>query len=237
MINGEMQECGMKILLTILSGFALTLMLFAGGAVTAVYFLSAEPVPVRAFAVDTDEVWTNEPVQVDTAEQEFDRLPPSPAPQAAESTMQAATEAEPEDPVLDEELVDMTTTAAVPPPSEPQPEVSPAASAQHVAWCSERYRSYRPGENAYTAYSGEKRECVSPYSDVIAAAGAPVAPDEEGYDEASLSHQGLGYAVTDDAPTRLSMEHVRSCFDRYRSYRVEDNTYQPYGGGPRRQCE
>jgi hypothetical protein len=27
------------------------------------------------------------------------------------------------------------------------------------------------------------------------------------------------------------------CFARYRSYRVEDNSYQPYAGGPRRQCE
>ncbi len=29
--------------------------------------------------------------------------------------------------------------------------------------------------------------------------------------------------------------HVQWCYDRYRSYRAYDNTYQPYGG-PRRQC-
>lgn len=29
--------------------------------------------------------------------------------------------------------------------------------------------------------------------------------------------------------------HVRWCYDRYRSYRAYDNTYQPYNGG-RRQC-
>lgn len=29
--------------------------------------------------------------------------------------------------------------------------------------------------------------------------------------------------------------HVRWCYDRYRSYRVSDNTWQPYQG-PRRQC-
>ena len=33
-----------------------------------------------------------------------------------------------------------------------------------------------------------------------------------------------------------SSDHVAYCFSRYRSYRPEDNTYQPYGGGPRRQC-
>ncbi|RWM23349.1 MAG: BA14K family protein [Mesorhizobium sp.] len=34
---------------------------------------------------------------------------------------------------------------------------------------------------------------------------------------------------------RLSSAHVRWCYDRYRSYRAWDNTFQPYGG-PRRQC-
>jgi hypothetical protein len=29
--------------------------------------------------------------------------------------------------------------------------------------------------------------------------------------------------------------HVRWCYDRYRSYRASDNTFQPYNG-PRRQC-
>lgn len=30
--------------------------------------------------------------------------------------------------------------------------------------------------------------------------------------------------------------HVQWCYDRYRSYRASDNTYQPYNG-PRRQCQ
>ncbi|MGX9177379.1 BA14K family protein [Mesorhizobium sp. BHbdii] len=34
---------------------------------------------------------------------------------------------------------------------------------------------------------------------------------------------------------RLSSAHVRWCYDRYRSYRAWDNTFQPYGG-PRQQC-
>ncbi|MDQ2632323.1 MAG: BA14K family protein, partial [Pseudomonadota bacterium] len=29
--------------------------------------------------------------------------------------------------------------------------------------------------------------------------------------------------------------HVQWCYDRYRSYRASDNTFQPYNG-PRRQC-
>lgn len=34
---------------------------------------------------------------------------------------------------------------------------------------------------------------------------------------------------------RLSSAHVRWCYDRYRSYRAWDNTFQPYNG-PRQQC-
>ncbi|RUW48620.1 MULTISPECIES: BA14K family protein [unclassified Mesorhizobium] len=34
---------------------------------------------------------------------------------------------------------------------------------------------------------------------------------------------------------RLSSAHVRWCYNRYRSYRAYDNTFQPYNG-PRQQC-
>ena len=34
---------------------------------------------------------------------------------------------------------------------------------------------------------------------------------------------------------RLSSAHVQWCYDRYRSYRAYDNTFQPYNG-PRQQC-
>ena len=33
----------------------------------------------------------------------------------------------------------------------------------------------------------------------------------------------------------LSNAHVQWCYDKYRSYRASDNTFQPYNG-PRRQC-
>ncbi len=37
------------------------------------------------------------------------------------------------------------------------------------------------------------------------------------------------------APGRLSQAHVNWCASQYRSYRVSDNTFQPYNG-PRRSC-
>jgi hypothetical protein len=78
------------------------------------------------------------------------------------------------------------------------------------------------------SYSGQQRPCVSPYLDTSADAGQ-AAPDEVSYDE--------GGAAPLVATADLSDDHVQSCFNRYRTYRPDDNRYQPYSGGPRRQCE
>ncbi|WP_157019015.1 BA14K family protein [Mesorhizobium xinjiangense] len=40
---------------------------------------------------------------------------------------------------------------------------------------------------------------------------------------------------TDYRVRRLSQSHVNWCYNRYRSYRASDNTFQPYNG-PRRAC-
>jgi BA14K-like protein len=34
----------------------------------------------------------------------------------------------------------------------------------HVDWCSNRYRSYNVRTNTWLSYSGDRRECISPYS-------------------------------------------------------------------------
>ncbi|ESX13911.1 MULTISPECIES: BA14K family protein [unclassified Mesorhizobium] len=108
---------------------------------------------------------------------------------------------------------DPTVTGAIAPAELPPP---------HLAWCASRYRSYDPDDNSYMSYSGQQRTCVSPYL-----AADRVAPREASYVE------GAGaYAAAGGEP-----DHVASCFSRYRSYRPEDNSYQPYSGGPRRQCE
>jgi hypothetical protein len=43
------------------------------------------------------------------------------------------------------------------------------------------------------------------------------------------------YAEPRYAAPGLPASHVNWCYDRYRSYRAADNSYQPYGG-PRQQC-
>ena len=42
-------------------------------------------------------------------------------------------------------------------------------------------------------------------------------------------------AIANDRPASSGSAHVRWCYDRYRSYREWDNSFQPYNG-PRQQC-
>ena len=42
-------------------------------------------------------------------------------------------------------------------------EIDVASGSSHVEWCLDRYRSYNPRTNTWVSYSGEVRECNSPY--------------------------------------------------------------------------
>ena len=114
-------------------------------------------------------------------------------------------------------------------------------SEAHIEWCADRYRSYRPRDDSYTPYSGGRRRCVSPYSEGIeveAEGSPPRASDSVIHAESVDSSSPSVEWVSADAPgdDLAASEHAAYCFSRYRSYRPEDNSYQPYGGGPRRQC-
>ncbi|MDX8534695.1 BA14K family protein [Mesorhizobium sp. VK25A] len=67
---------------------------------------------------------------------------------------------------------------------------------------------YAPSGDGYATTYGGPPEEISPEAEAAQAAGRPVSGD-----------------------------HVDYCFNRYRSYDPRDNTYQPFDGGPRRQCE
>jgi hypothetical protein len=49
---------------------------------------------------------------------------------------------------------------------------------------------------------------------------------------ASISDEGSSFVSEALAPLQLGW-----CSERYRSYDPSDNSYQPFGGGPRRQCQ
>jgi hypothetical protein len=234
----------MKPLLAAAAGFTLSLGMFAGGAVLATYTLSAKPVAVKAgSAQDVADLWTAQPKTIDQDDQQLERVAAAPLPaepetvaaddggERSEITLASA------DPMAwpsPEPAIDEMTTSATGPTAPSAEDDMPAAGlpVAHMQWCADRYRSYRPETNSYTPYSGGSRVCVSPY--------AEPSQDEDGAMVVQASARNVSAAAPSSESGRhveMTSRHLQSCFDRYRSYRPEDNTYQPYGGGPRRQCE
>jgi hypothetical protein len=214
-----------KPLLAILSGFMLSLGMFAGGVAVAIYVLAVEPVDQSGPAMDVADLWSAQPRKVDTATQHFERLP------AQQAAPQPASPTEPRI-----AAPDATTTASVLPAASEDSQRQPASNDQsaHAEWCASRYRSYRAEDDSYTSYSGARRPCLSPLSDALASVADRMLAGAKSYAEFEGEAIAAHYAA-DDA-VYVDSDHASYCFDRYRSYRLEDNTYQPFGGGPRRQC-
>jgi hypothetical protein len=210
----------MKAALAILAGFGVTLAVFGSGVVAATAFLAAEPVQASMNADQTD-LWTSQPKVVDVAGQSLERLPPR----------EVATKSDGLDipqPAEAVPPVDTMVTAAVGDSDRAAPD--PLALA-HMDWCASRYRSYDPDRDTYNSYSGRARVCVSPYSRELASAS-----ESRAYDSAAAEPDAELLLVSSDDQYYAADARAEACASRYRSYRASDNTYQPYGGGPRRQC-
>ena len=228
----------MKALLAIVAGFGASLGMFAGGLALAVYLVAVEPEQQPGPSVDVADLWTAEPRKVDRAAQHLERLP---AEIPSDPALAADPALSPQNPAAG--AVDDFATSSVPAAAGEGP-AQPGFSdeypsndllAAHLAWCADRYRSYRPEDDSYTSYGGDQQPCVSPFSGDLAAAAEDVSsPLAESYPEL-LAEPAVQYA-SDGPAAFASDDHVSYCFSHYRSYRPEDNSYQPYGGGPRRQC-
>ena len=201
----------MKAVLGLVCGFVVTLAVFGSGLGFAAWLLAKPPRQATA-TVSVAELWTRKARPVNKAGQGLERLP---AAQSAPPDIPAKPQETPPDPTVTGAIA--PKAADLPPP--------------HLAWCASRYRSYHPDDNSYLSYSGQLRRCISPY---LEAAGQAVLPAAGDGDE---NGAGLGVYVADEGGAALSAGHVDYCFSRYRSYRPEDNSYQPYSGGPRRQCQ
>ncbi len=231
----------MKALSAVLGGFVLTLAVFASGLAFAVWILSAEPVRQAAPTSSVAELWPREPRKVDPASQRLERLPARAVPEVPEVAVPAIRPHLIRPRLIAPRNLPMPqlrraiVTGAIQPATDEQ-HAMPAA---HVEWCASRYRSYRPSDDHYTSYSGEQRPCISPYFAAGAAERIASPPDDGGdYVEASDTWPMDGDVPSDETgAAQLPPDHVEYCFSRYRSYRPEDNSYQPYSGGPRRQCE
>lgn len=220
----------MKTVLQLLAASALSAGMVIGGVVIASAALWPEEETHQFTGLDIRDLWTAEPVRIDREAQNLERLPPryashvvmsEPAPLVQDTAANSAQE----------ELgsiiaqVDLTSTGAV--YDEPSEASLDVLSPQHTAWCSQRYRSYEPLDNTYRSFNGELRDCVSPYQ--------VEAPAEIGEGEAEVMTVSSEPSSSDGYS--LKEDQIASCMERYRSYSPADNTYQPYGGGPRQPCE
>jgi len=205
----------MKALIGIVGGFVLTLAVFASGLAFAAWIIAAKPVQQATLGSSVVDLWTRDAQPVNTAQQPFERIPAEQAEVADSSSMAKG----PTDNIAAPEIQNSSTGQ----------EARPELPAAHVEWCTSRYRSYQPENNTYRSYTGRQRPCISPYVDVDAQ------PLNAGYVEASYASLN-GVTWKAEGRPQLSPDHIENCLGRYRSYRPEDNTYQPYSGGPRKQC-
>ncbi len=95
--------------------------------------------------------------------------------------------------------------ADIPPPSIEM-------STEHLNWCASHYRSFDPATNTYRSFQGQVRVC-QPLSE----------------------KNGDALASASSSAADPLANAVIWCANRYKSYRAEDNTYQPYDG-PRMKC-
>lgn len=214
----------MKTVASLLAGTALAVTILLGLVMVASAVIVPQQEDVPHFTgLDVADLWTMTPVRVDPEQQAYERLPPRYG-----SNVMIASTASQREPVEQKmapvvENVDVMETGAV--ADADMDQVSPVLSQAHVSWCHTRYHSYSTDDDSYVSHRGELRTCVSPYlSDPI---------QDEGQAEAMLVQDETGSAT----PGVVNSAHAQNCLQRYRSYRAEDNSYQPYGGGPRRQCE
>ncbi|MDP9837401.1 hypothetical protein J2T09_002153 [Neorhizobium huautlense] len=221
------------------------------GAVYAASFVITDYTP-HHFAHMDAPLWTDKPVVVDRSTQQLERLP---------ALVAAADMPAQENPLGGE--IDSIANAVPPQRSADRLELASSQnddpmfegaqatmggqadgslielSAAHIDWCFAQYRSYRIEDNSYQPFDApERRECQSPHE-----GGMPVA-DTSGTNDAAMpvdTAQGImaEQPMMAEEPQMIADSgsvDTGWCFAQYRSYRAEDNTYQPYDGGPRRQC-
>lgn len=217
------------------------------GVVYAASFVITDYTP-HHFAHMDAPLWTDKPVVVDRSTQQLERLP----------ALVAAADVPAQEIPLGGEI-DSVANAVPPKRSADRLEVASSQnddpmfdgaqapmggqadggmielSAAHIDWCFAQYRSYRIEDNSYQPFDApERRECQSPHE-----GGMPVA-DASGMADGALPPETVTeQQIMAEEPQMIADSgsiDTGWCFAQYRSYRAEDNTYQPYDGGPRRQC-
>ena len=189
----------MKVLLSMLTGFLITLSAFAGGAVYATAILAVKTTPAPSLDINASTAWSSEAITIAAAPNDDDGTVRDREPDTAKPIMDADVATPPP------EELDATLVAGEPEEAAGILDVS-VRSPQHQAWCASRYRSYDADSDRYRTYRGETRFCVSPYGsgEQDRVASSADLPEEPVIADAVL----VEVSEADD--------YVQSCAARYR---------------------
>ena len=181
----------MKPILLFLGSLVLLVLVFLSGVIITANVI-AEPEPHKFANIDTPDLWTSKPKEVDTAKQAYERLPDAPPPK-----IQTTVNEPPK---------------SIAPVAQPAPQIGSANS-----------------ENPSLTSTVDRTMTAS-------IPGNPTQPEpidpSQPIPDANNSMQPV-----QSRNSTVDAASAQFCYARYRSYRVEDNSYQPFDGGPRRQCQ
>jgi hypothetical protein len=209
---------------TVALAFSLSvaMMLFVAGFLSA-SALMAKPATEALAHIDVPDLWPSEPRRVETASQTLERVPGAAAPVSLQPSGALPLA---QAPVIANASSEIETTSPAASVADDVADDNRAgADPQHQAWCERRYRSYSSEDDSYSAYSGERKPCISPYLDIASSNTL----GNDGTADAGVIPVGLSTGRD------VNLDHVERCQARYASYRTEDNSYQPFSG-PRRTC-
>lgn len=153
-----------------------------------------------------EPLWPSEVKRVDRSQQAYQRLP------AAQAANTIVAELKPVERATRALGSPADITASDERNASPKTLSAELQASKSREWCSARYRSFDPVSNTYQPYGGGPRQACSP--------PAPIVPAQQ---------------VADNGSAEEMHSNAHWCMQRYSSYRVDDNTYQPFSGG-RKQC-
>ncbi len=212
---------------------------FVGG-LAASAALMAEPAPHQFAHLDAPDLWTSAPVKIDGTKQSYERLPALVAETAVAASDLPGTQ------VASNDAGSAASSVAGAIDPQQTGEVADASDAAidtaQADWCAARYRSYRVEDNSYQPFrGGARRQCEPPASRFEQSAslgGMSAGRDAHPVESAELiSDNSVSASASGLQAVDQTGGHAQWCMERYRSYRIDDNTYQPFDGGPRRSCQ
>jgi hypothetical protein len=223
-----------KALLLVLASLVCVLAVFVGGLYVTAYVV-ADPEPHQFAHLESPDLWTSEPVKIDTSKQTYERLPSLPVVAsipASDLPVQKVADAR----QVGSEKLDASTTGSIEAKGDDEAATAVAQNqlvdSARAQWCFARYRSYRVEDNSYQPLSGGPRRQCTPPGGLVANVAMTRGERSEVVRETASAEW-----PPQSSNAGQARNHVDWCMARYRSYRMEDNSYQPFDGGPRRSCE